>query len=126
MDDHKRMMADLEAHFKPVLDHSVDGVYLWLDEKHMICNEKFAKMLGYTVADMRRAGLSLEQFVAEKDQEMFSKQYHSHIAKLSRPVTFRFHALKKDGKTFLAETDMIPLTYNNHAIAYHFVRVAKA
>jgi hypothetical protein len=36
-------------------------------------------------------------------------------------VTFRFRARRKDGSTFSAETDMIPISWGRHAIAYHFV-----
>jgi hypothetical protein len=30
--------------------------------------------------------------------------------------------LRKDGSTFSAETDMIPISYRGHPVAYHFVR----
>jgi len=53
---------------------------------------------------------------------MFSKMYQSHIANLSSPATFKFNGIKKDGKKVLFETDMIPITFMGHAIAYHFVR----
>ncbi len=123
MNDHKKLMKDLEMHFKPVLNHSKDGVYLWLDEHHMICNEKMAKMFGYKNSkELCRTIPFLDKFVARKDQSMFSKKYHSHIASLSSPTTFKFHGIKKDGKTALFETDMIPMTFMGHAIAYHFVR----
>jgi len=125
-DDHGKLIKDLEGQFRPVLDNSADGVYLWLDETHMICNEKLAKMFGYKNAkEFSRVSPFLDKFVAEKDQEMFSKQYHGHIATLSRPARFRFHGLRKGGQKFLAETDMIPITFQGHAIAYHFVRKVK-
>ena len=47
---------------------------------------------------------------------------HHHVAGLRHPVTFRFRGLRKDGSTFAAETDMIPLCWRGHPIAYHFVR----
>jgi hypothetical protein len=37
-------------------------------------------------------------------------------------VTFRFNALRKDGSTFAAETDMVPIAHDGHMVAYHFVR----
>lgn len=123
MNDHKKLMNDLETNFTPVLNHSTDGVYLWLDENHMICNEKLAKMFGYKDAkELCKTTPFLDKFVAEKDQMMFSKMYQTHIANLSSPTTFKFRGVKKDGKTALFETDMIPITFMGHAIAYHFVR----
>jgi hypothetical protein len=64
----------------------------------------------------------LENFVAEEDRKMFSWNYHNRVAALAFPVTFRFRGLRKDGSTLSAETDMVPISYRGHAVAYHFVR----
>jgi PAS domain S-box-containing protein len=126
-DNHKKLMTDLQTQFKPLLDNSPDGVYLWLDEDNMICNEKLAKMFGYKDAkEFSVTSPFLDKFVAEEDQQMFSENYQDHVARLSTPVTFKFTAVKKDGTKFHAETDMIPMTFEGHAVAYHFVREAKA
>jgi PAS domain S-box-containing protein len=120
--EHSKIITELGKEFKPVLSHSPDGVYLWLDDENMICNEKFAKMLGYTVREIQAVGDFLGKLVAEKDQQMFANNYRKTIAALSSPVRFKFQAVKKDGSRFSAETDMIPITFKGHAIAYHFVR----
>jgi PAS domain S-box-containing protein len=123
---HAALMKEVKNHFQPVLDNSSDGVYLWLDDGEMVCNEKLAKMFGYkNAAELCRVESFLGDLVAEKDQKMFAKQFHTHVANLSRPVTFKFTAKMKNGKTFAAETDMIPITFQGHALAYHFVRVRK-
>ena len=119
---HADIMQELADNFKPVLDSSPDGVYLWLDEANTICNERLAAMFGYSVAEWSKAAPFLETFVSEEDQEMFSWNYQNRVAALAFPVTFRFRARRKDGSTFAAETDMIPLAWRGHAVAYHFVR----
>ena len=60
--------------------------------------------------------------MAEEDRKVFSWNYHNRVATLAFPVTFRFQGLRKDASTFAAETDMIPISYQGHAVAYHFVR----
>ena len=123
---HENMMAKLEEIFTPVFESSPDGVYLWLDEQHMICNKKLAKMFGYsTPQELCKKSPFLENFVAEDSQEAFSMHYHKHVAQLSRPATFRFKAKRKDGSTFAAETDMVPISFSGHPVAYHFVREIK-
>src|SRR2546428_9401922 len=119
---HTEIMQELLEQFAPVFEESPDGVYLWLDETNTICNERLARMFGYTVAEWRAAAPFLETFVAEDDRENFSWNYHNCVARLAHPVTFRFRALRKDGTTFAAETDMIPIAYQGHPVAYHFVR----
>jgi PAS domain S-box-containing protein len=108
--------------FRPIMEQSPDGVYLWLDEHHKVCNERLAAMFGYTVEEWAEQAPFLDSFVAEEDRGVYSWHYHNRVAALAFPATFRFRALRKDGSTFAAETDMIPVTFNGHAVAYHFVR----
>jgi PAS domain S-box-containing protein len=119
---HEDVLNALEANFRPILDRSPQGVYLWLDETHKLCNERLARMFGYTVAEWRAVPAFLEYFVTPEDRERFSDNFYRSVHELTAPITFRFRALRKDGSTFLAETDMIPIVYQSHQIAYHFVR----
>jgi len=119
---HADTIRDLAEHFQPIFENSPDGVYLWLDETHKVCNERLAGLFGCTVEEWYAEQSFLESFVAEEDRGPYSWNYHNRVAALTFPVTFRFRGLRKDGSTFAAETDMIPITYQGHTIAYHFVR----
>jgi PAS domain-containing protein len=92
----------------------------------MICNEPLAKLFGCTVQEWCDTEDFLGTFVDTKDREMFAQNYAKSIGHLQGPVRFRFKAVRKDGKTFNAETDMIPITFGGHAVAYHFVREVKS
>ena len=116
------IMRELSEQFRPVFESSPDGVYLWLDEEHKVCNERLADLLGFTLEEWRKAQPFLESFVAEEDRALYSWNYHNRVAALAFPVTFRFRGLRKDGSTFAAETDMIPISHRGYAVAYHFVR----
>ena len=122
---HKQVMKDLGKEFGPLMANSPDGIYFWLDEDNMICNEKLAKMFGYSVSEMCSKTSFLGTFIANKDQTKFSRNYQKSIAPLASPVRFKFSAVRKNGSTFAAETDMIPISYKGHAIAFHFVRKIK-
>ncbi len=119
---HEEAMGELAEHLRPILESSPDGVYLWLDESHKICNDRLAKLFGYTVEEWSEQEPFLSSFVAEEDRQLYLWNYQHRVADLAFPVTFRFRARRKDGSTFGAETDMIPLIFRGHAIAYHFVR----
>lgn len=116
------IIRELAEQFRPVMEQSPDGVYLWLDETHKVCNERLAKLFGFTVEQWSATQPFLDNFVAEEDRRMFSWNYHNRVAALAFPVTFRFRGMRKDGSTFSAETDMIPISYGGDAVAYHFVR----
>lgn len=116
------IVRELSEHLRPVFESSPDGVYLWLDEEHKACNERLADLYGFTVEEWRGAQPFLDNFVAEEDRGLYSWNYHNRVARLAFPVTFRFRGLRKDGTTFAAETDMIPISHGGYAVAYHFVR----
>ena len=120
--EHSHAISELAEQFRSIMEQSPDGVYLWLDEAHKTCNERLANLFGFMVEEWRTTQPFLENFVAEEDRKIFSWNYHNRVAALAFPVTFRFRGLRKDGFTFSAETDMIPLSYRGHAVAYHFVR----
>jgi PAS domain S-box-containing protein len=116
------IMRELSEQFRPVFESSPDGVYLWLDEANKACNERLADLFGFTIEEWREAQPFLDSFIAEEDRALYSWNYHNRVARLAFPVTFRFRGLRKDGSTFAAETDMIPISYRGYAVAYHFVR----
>jgi PAS domain S-box-containing protein len=119
-DDAVRELAD---HLRPVFDSSPDGVYVWLDEEHWICNGRFASMFGYDSPDeLNNTPYLLQRLVHEDDQQLVSWNYWNRVQALAYPVTFRFRGMCKDGSTCLVETDMVPLTFGGHTFAYHFVR----
>ncbi len=121
-EEEEQILREMADQFKPLFDRSPFGVYLYLDDIHKICNERMARMHGMTIAEWKNTPTFLEDFIAEEDREMYANNYAHHVAMLRHPVTFQFHALRKDGSTFAAETDMIPLCWRGHPVAYHFVR----
>jgi PAS domain S-box-containing protein len=121
-EEHEQILKEMLQQFQPVFDKSPFGVYLYLDDVHKVCNEKMARMFGFDKSQEWAATDSfLAKFVSEEDQETFSRHYQHHIVGLAHPLTFRFHGKRKDGSVFLAETDMIPISWRGYPIAYHFV-----
>jgi PAS domain-containing protein len=119
---HEDVIPRLAEHLEPVFDSSPDGVYVWLDETHWTCSERLASMLGSTVKELANTPHFLQRFVDEEDQATFSWNYWNRVQELAFPTTFRFRAVRADGTRFQAETDMIPLSFGGHTVAYHFVR----
>jgi PAS domain S-box-containing protein len=120
---HEVATKELAEHLGPLFDASPDGVYVWLDEEHWVCNQRFAELLGYdSPEELNDTPKFLQRMVHEEDQQHFSWNYWNRVQALAFPTTFRFRGTRKDGSAFQAETDMIPFTYGGHTFAYHFVR----
>ena len=119
---HVRILRELSEQFQPLFDRSPEGIYLYIDEVHKICNDRFARMFGLTVAEWQAMQGFVNVHVAEADQELVVRNYEEHTQRTFAPVRFRFGAIRKDGSTFAAETDLIPLPWRGEMIAFHFVR----
>jgi PAS domain S-box-containing protein len=120
---HEVATKELAEHLRSLFDSSPDGVYIWLDEEHWICNSRFAELLGYDSPDeLNDTPHLLQRWVHEDDQGQFSWSYWNRVQTLSFPTTLRFRGKRKDGSVTSFETDMIPLAYGGHTFAYHFVR----
>jgi PAS domain S-box-containing protein len=121
---HEVATKELAEHLRPLFDASPDGVYVWLDEEHWICNQRFAEIFGYDSPDeLNDTPYLLQRLVHEDDQELFSWSYWNRVQSLSFPTTLRFRGKRKTGSLVQAETEMIPLTFGGHTFAFHFVRV---
>ena len=111
---HRNAISALAEHLRPVLEHSPDGVYAWLDERNKICNERLARMFGYDVDGWLAIDDFAHTLIDEESRALYVRNYQHHVLGLRYPVTFRFRGTRKDGSTFEAETDMIPLAYDGH------------
>lgn len=119
---HEDVIPQLVDHLRPIFESSPDGVYVWLDEHHWACNERLAGLFGHTAAELENTPQFLNRFVHEDDQGIVSWNYWNRVQELAFPVTFRFRGIHRDGSIIPMETEMIPLAYGGHTVAYHFVR----
>jgi len=123
--EHVKILKELSEQFQPLFEKSPDGIYIYIDEVHKICSERFAKMFGLTVAEWQAMEGFVNKHAAEADQEMIINNYHEHIHQNFTPVSFRMQAVRKDGSTFQAAVDMIPFPWGGEMLALHFVREVK-
>lgn len=123
--EHVKILREIGEQFKPMFDRSPEGIYVYIDEVHKICNERFARMFGLTVAEWEKMEGFVNVHAAERDQEMIIRNYQEHIQQKLTPVRFHFQAVRKDKSTFQCEFDMIPFPWRGEVLALHFAREIK-
>ena len=123
--EHVKILHELGEQFKPMMDKSSEGIYVYIDEVHKICNERFARMLGLTVSEWEGMEGFVNKHVAENDQATVIEAYQRHIHKELTPARLRVKCLRKDGSALHAEIDMIPFPWRGEMLALHFVREIK-
>ena len=124
---HEEWLADIAVQLAPVFEHSEEGVYVYLDDRHKICNERLAKMWGYaTAAEWAGQPDFLETFVAARpDRVKISSNYHQNVHQRLAAYRLRFTARHRDGRRIRCEADTVPFSYDGQVFAYTFVRLAR-
>ena len=123
-EQHEEWLATIATQLAPVFDNSKEGVYVYLDDRHKICNQRLATMWGYaSPAEWAAAPDFLETFVATKaGREQVSTNYHEHVHRELTAFRQRFVARQKNGSTITCEVDTVPYALDGQLFAYAFVR----
>jgi hypothetical protein len=107
-----------------VFDASEQGMYAFLDDDCRVCNDKFATLLGYASPDewfkKDVQGSFPDVFVDPKSQRALVTAYQNAMEKMvgsTIQVTWK----KKSGGTVDTTVILVPVVYQNHVFALHFV-----
>lgn len=119
---HEELIAGIMKQLEPVFASSEQGIYVYLDDIHKACNEKFAKMLDYSSAgEWANEEISFtERFVDKKSEETLVAAYSNameHMVGSSINVAWK----KKSGKSVKTQVILVPISFQNHLFALHFV-----
>jgi hypothetical protein len=120
MQDHNKLIAGLSRQLKDVLHDSKQGIYLYLDDIHKMCNRRFAFLLGYTPNEWAKIDDLIERSVQPSSRAKLINAYHKAVEKMvgsKVPVTWK----KKSGATVRTDVIIVPIEYKNQVFALHFV-----
>jgi hypothetical protein len=103
-----------------ILDGSKQAIYVYLDNEHKICNERFATLIGYKslrdyetvedpLADVDES--SVENLVGAYQNAM-QKQIGSQI-----PVTWK----KRAGGSVKSDVILVPIAFKGEMLALHYI-----
>jgi hypothetical protein len=121
---HEELVKGLYEQMKPVLDKSEQPIFIYLDDNHKACNNRFASLLGYkSPEDWATIGGFLDVFVAEKSQETLSTAYWNAMNKMVAS-TIQLTLTKKDGVTVETTMVLVPIFFSGHLFSVHFVTMS--
>ena len=118
---HEELVNGLYEQMKPILDKSEQPIFIYLDDNHKACNNKFASMLGFkSPKEWAEKQGFLEVYVTEKSRETLSSAYWTAMEKMSAstiPMTW----MKKDGTSMDSTMILVPMFFEGHMFSVHFV-----
>ena len=119
---HDDLLGGLHEQLRPVLESSAQAVYVYLDDEHKFCNEKFAQTLGFGSAEewAKVKGSFPELFVEEKSQDALIGAYRDAMEKVvgsTSQITWK----EKSGGTVDSTVILVPIAFQGHLFAMHFI-----
>ena len=121
---HEHLVQEITEQFEPVLSGSPQGVYIYLDDAHKICNKKFADMLGYASVAEWVANEEPVGDVEEEDQDKVIDAY-GEASRNFKASKVSFLLVRKDGKKIKVDGIMAPVTHKGEVFVIHFVSEEK-
>ncbi len=121
---HEELVKGLYNQMKPILDESEQPIFIYLDDNHKACNQKFATMLGFKSPQewAEKQGF-LEVYVTEKSRETLSNAYWKAMEKKAAS-TISMTWMKKDGAAIESTMILVPIFFQGHMFSVHFVTSA--
>jgi hypothetical protein len=106
---------------KSILDSSQQAVYIYLDDIHKVCNGKYASLLGFrSPEEWAKVEDPLDATVERGSQEILANAFNQAIEKLI-PSNIKVTWKKKSGGTVATTVVLVPIAYDDHIFALHFV-----
>jgi PAS domain-containing protein len=118
---HEELIEGISKQMKSILDSSQQAVYIYLDDIHKVCNGKYASLLGYrSPEEWAKDENLLEATVERSSQETLVNAYNQAMEKFI-PSNIKVTWKKKSGGTVVTSVVLVPIAYNDHIFALHFV-----
>ncbi len=118
---HEELVSGFYNQLKEIFDSSEQAIYLYLDDNHKVCNKKFAQMQGFSSPEeWAKVDNPLEVGVAKSSQDAVVSAYKNAMEKLiASKINVKLK--RKNGDAFDASVIMVPVAYQGHLFALHFI-----
>jgi PAS domain S-box-containing protein len=118
---HRLLLAEAENFYRPILELSSDGMYIYLDDNHKVCNWNLADMWGYSKEDWDSLSPFLDNLVQEDSHFIMMRTYET-VRKDFAPGINRFVGIRKDGSLFEAEQASVPFMWHDALLTLNLLK----
>lgn len=118
---HEELVSGIAEQLEPILKKSRQAVYIYLDDVHKVCNENFAKLLGYKSAQEWADTEAPLADVVEDDQKAVISAYQMAVEKFMASSLDIGMRSMKNNKLIKARMIVVPIVSQGHVFSIHFL-----
>lgn len=119
---HHYVVEQMADFYRPFLDVSSDGFFIYLDDEHKTCNQNLADLFGYSIEEWSGTYPFLETFVAPQHRDLVEKTYAT-VQDKGMSAKFEVTLLRKDGTPFTVEMAMVPVIAGDDFFTLNLARM---
>ena len=117
---HEEILDWANKQLKELLNDSKQPIYIYVCDRHKICNEKFSSMLGYKSPKEWSMSEDALSNVKEEDQPTLVNAYQMAMEnKTGSSMNISWKNTK--GNLIKTQTILVPLMYKSTPFALHFI-----
>lgn len=119
---HEELIKGIYGQLEQIFKESKQAIYVYLDDHHMIYNQRFASLLGYKSVEELSAVNEpfVEAFVMEKSQEILISAYRNAMEdKIGSDIEVTLKT--KKGESVQTKIILVPISYMGELLALHFI-----
>ena len=117
---HEELVAGVTEQMKPVLENSSQAIYIYLDDEHKVCNQRFADLLGYKSPEEWADTDAPLSDVVEEDQPGVIEAYINASEKMLASSNEVKMMNVKTGRIVKTRMIIAPVSYAGHVFTVHF------
>lgn len=118
---HEELVKGISEQLALMLEKSKQAVYIYLDDIHKVCNERFARLLGYKSAKEWTAMHTPLSDVDEASRDDVIAAYENATDKfMASSLDIALRNIKTN-KLIKARMIIAPMVYQGHVFAIHFL-----
>ena len=117
---HEEILDWVSGEFDDILTNSEQAIYVYVCDKHKICNQKFSSLLGYDNPEDWSSAEDVLGDVKEEDQQVLVSAYQKAMEKRAGSnITISWK--NKSGECIKTNVIIVPISYDKELFALHFV-----
>ena len=119
---HEEILNWVKKEFAEILQDSEQAIYVYVCDRHKLCNKKFSSLLGYSSPEEWETKEDAVSDVKEEDQSTLISAYRNAMEKkIGSSINISWKNKKKEN---FVKTNVIlvPLSYKGELFAIHFIK----
>ena len=118
---HEEILDWAAVEFKEILENSDQAIYIYVCDRHRLCNKNFSLLIGYDSPEEWAMEDEMLSDVKESDQETLVKAYRAAMEnKIGSCINISWKN-KNNGEFVSTQTILVPLSYRGELFAMHFI-----